>query len=102
MTLLWFLCCVFKVSVYIYIYCVLLYMVSAIQGVCVSCDPQLKEILKALNASEDPEKRFLISDLTSSDDSNQISKLFIKADALERVKNHVKKYSESLHFEGEK
>jgi hypothetical protein len=102
MTLLWFLCCVFKESVYIYIYCVLLYMVSAIQGVCVSCDPQLKEILKALNASEDPEKRFLISDLTSSDDSDQISKLFIKADALERVKNHVKKYSESLHFEGEK
>jgi hypothetical protein len=91
-----------RISIHLYIYCVLLYMVSAIQGVCVSCDPQLKEILKALNASEDPEKRFLISDLTSSDDSLQVSKLFIKADALERVKNHVKKYSESLHFEGEK
>lgn len=67
-----------------------------------SCDPQLKEILKALNASEDPEKRFLISDLSSSDDTQQTSTLFIKSDALERVKNHVKKYSESLHFEGEK
>lgn len=73
-------------------------MVSAIQGVCITCDPQLKEILKAINAAKEPEERFLISDLSS--DTNH--RLFIKADSLERVKDEVKKYSEALHFDVDK
>lgn len=73
-------------------------MVSAIQGVCITCDPQLKEIIKALNAAEDAEDRFLISDLSSGD----TYRLFIKADALNRVREQVKKYSEALHFDVDK
>lgn len=73
-------------------------MVSAIQGVCITCDPQLKEILKALNAAKEPEERFLISDLSSGD----THRLFIKTDALDRVKEEVKKYSEALHFDVDK
>lgn len=73
-------------------------MVSAIQGVCIICDPQLKEIVKALNAAKEPEERFLISDLSTGD----IHRLFIKADALDRVREEVKKYSEALHFDVDK
>lgn len=73
-------------------------MVSAIQGVCITCDPQLKEIVKALNAAKEPEERFLISDLSTEG----IHRLFIKADALDRVKEEVKKYSEALHFDVDK
>lgn len=73
-------------------------MVSAIQGVCITCDPQLKEIVKALNAAKEPEERFLISDLSTRD----THRLFIKADALDRVKEEVKKFSEALHFDVDK
>jgi hypothetical protein len=70
-------------------------MVSAIKGVLLTTDVQLKEIIKSFNAQSEPDKRFLIADVSST-------QLFVKADAVDRIRKEVKKYSEALHFEVEK
>jgi hypothetical protein len=70
-------------------------MVSAIKGVLISTDEQLKEIVKSFNASAEPEKRFIIADVSKT-------QLLIKSDSVDRVKEEVKKYGEALHFEVDK
>lgn len=55
-------------------------------------DPQLKEIVKALNAAEHPENRFIIRDLPGDH-------LFVKTERVEILKAKIKEYADSLHFE---
>ncbi|KAG7673749.1 hypothetical protein Ndes2526B_g02791 [Nannochloris sp. 'desiccata'] len=70
-------------------------MVSAVHGTLISCDPPLKEIIKSFDAAEEPQNKFIISDLTEG-------KLFIKSDRVEYLHQKVKQYSDSLHFEVKK
>ena len=70
-------------------------MVQAIKGVLITTDEQLREIIKSFNAQSTPDKRFLVGEISPT-------QLLIKADAVERVRAEVKKYSEALHFEVEK
>ena len=70
-------------------------MVSAIKGVLVTTDEQVREIIKSFNAQSAPDKRFLVGEISPT-------QLLIKADAVDRVRAEVKKYSEALHFEVEK
>jgi hypothetical protein len=70
-------------------------MVSAIKGALITTDEQLKEIIKAFNAQCDPDKRFIIADVSPT-------QILVKAESVERVRAEVKRYSESLHFEVEK
>eukprot|EP00890_Picochlorum_soloecismus_P003979 jgi/Picsp_1/4582/NSC_01952-R1_protein len=58
-------------------------------------DPQLKEIIKALNNAEEPENRFIIADVAENC-------CLIKSEKASYVKEKVKKYADSLHFEVQK
>lgn len=70
-------------------------MVTAARGVLITTDAQLATIIKSLNASREPTKRFIVSEVSPT-------QLLIKADAVESVRAEVKKYSEALHFDAEK
>eukprot|EP00889_Picochlorum_renovo_P003280 jgi/Picre1/30310/NNA_005674.t1 len=63
-------------------------------GTCITCDDQLREIIKALNATA--EEKFLICELPRG------NALFVKNDKVAYVKDLVKKYFESLHFDVDK
>jgi len=58
-------------------------------------DPQLKEIIKALNSAEEPENRFIIADVAENS-------CFVKSEKVSYLKEKVKKYADSLHFEVQK
>jgi hypothetical protein len=55
-------------------------------------DPQLKEIIRALDESLPPAPRFIIADL---DDTS----IFIKTAALGEVEKRAKDYTNKLHYE---
>lgn len=85
-------CCVCSILLFVWLVeCIHPYL----RWIYCSCsDDQLKEIIKALNATA--EEKFLICELPRG------NALFVKNDKVAYVKDLVKKYFESLHFDVDK
>lgn len=70
-------------------------MVKAVQGYLLTCDVPLKEYIHALNEAQPPAERFVVEEV---DDTHVV----ITLQSVELVRQKVKEWQDSVHFEPKK